>query len=253
MNTLIASVGVVMLLAPGTQPAGAIIGGTSDGRQHPYVAAIQQPDGQGVIFTGTAISPTVVLTVAHGAVRLMQATGSDQARVTFDPVATTATTWFTGTIHVDPAYNPTSPGVGDYAVIVFDSPLPVDSATLPGLDDVHDQLRTVSASPLPIVGYGTTALVSGTPRPDLSSGGTRKVDPTRLQGLKQQTLKLRMPDGDQVCVGDSGGPALLGTSNEIVGVTLGTLGGCISSGTVTSMRVDTATARAFIGQYVTLP
>jgi hypothetical protein len=31
------------------------------------------------------------------------------------------------------------------------------------------------------------------------------------------------------------------------------LGGCISSGTVTLMRVDTKEARAFIGEYVVLP
>jgi hypothetical protein len=95
--------------------------------------------------------------------------------------------------------------------------------------------------------------VPGTPRPDFSSGGTRKVDIATFKALKSQTVKLRMPDGDQVCVGDSGGPSLLGTTDVVVGITLGTLGGCISSGTVTQMRVDTADARAFLGQYVTLP
>jgi hypothetical protein len=50
-----------------TSPAWAIVGGESDGTGHPYVAAIGQPDGGGIVFTGVAISPTVVLTVAHGA------------------------------------------------------------------------------------------------------------------------------------------------------------------------------------------
>jgi len=45
----------------------------------------------------------------------------------------------------------------------------------------------------------------------------------------------------------------LGSSNALVGITLGALGGCISSGTVTQMRLDTAEARAFLRQYVTLP
>ncbi len=93
----------------------------------------------------------------------------------------------------------------------------------------------------------------GTPRPDFSSGGTRKVDITVFKALKPQTLKLRMHDGDQVCVGDSGGPSLSGDTRELLGITLGALGGCISSGTVTQMRVDTAAARAFLGQFVTLP
>jgi hypothetical protein len=53
-----------------TAPANAIIGGAPDGSGHPFVVAIADPSGRGVIFTGTVISPTVVLTVAHGAARL---------------------------------------------------------------------------------------------------------------------------------------------------------------------------------------
>ena len=244
---------LVLLLVSPTQPAGAIIGGSADGTQHGYVAGIQQPNGQGVVFTGVAISPTVVLTAAHAAVRLVIATGSDQARVTFDPVADSGSTWYSGTVHIDPAFNPNVPAAGDYAVIVFGSPLPVTPATLPGLNALALDQRTLSATPLELLGYGTTALVPGTPRPDFSSGGTRKVDITTFKALKPQTLKLQMPDGDQVCVGDSGGPSLVGDTHELVGITLGALGGCISSGTVTQMRVDTADVRAFLGQYVTLP
>ena len=99
---------------------------------------------------------------------------------------------------------------------------------------------------------GVTALVPGTPRHDVSSGGTRKVDITTFKALKPQTVKLQMPDGDQACVGDSGGPSLLGNTSVLVGITLGALGGCISSGTVTQMRLDTAEARVLLGQYVHL-
>jgi len=253
MKKLAAWTVLVLLLVLPTQPAGAIIGGSLDDTQHGYVAGIQQPDGQGVVFTGVAISPTVVLTAAHAVVRLESATGSDQAIVTFDPVADSAATWYTGTIHIDPAFNPTVPAAGDYAVIVFESPLPVTPATLPGLNALELGLRTLSATPLELLGYGMTTLVPGTPRPDFTSGGTRKVDSATLKALKSQTLKLRMPDGDQVCVGDSGGPSLIGDTQELTGITLGTLGGCISSGTVTQMRVDTAAARGFLGQYVPLP
>jgi hypothetical protein len=251
MKKLAAWTVMAVLLVVPTQPVGAIIGGWTDDTQHGYVAGIQSPDRQGVVFTGIAISPTVVLTAAHAAVRLEIATGSDQAIATFDPVAESSATWYTGTIHIDPAFNPNVPAVGDYAVIVFDSPLPVAPATLPALNSLD--AHTLKTTPLELLGYGVTALITGTPRPDFSSGGTRKVDIATFQALKPQTMKLQMPDGDQVCVGDSGGPSLLGSSNALVGITLGALGGCISSGTVTQMRLDTAEVRAFLRQYVTLP
>jgi hypothetical protein len=98
-TAVVLAVAVASFSAP---PAGAIVGGGPDGNGHPYVAAIGQPDGGGIVFTGVAISPTVVLTVAHGAARLERATGSDQARVTFDPVAGSSSTWYTGTIHINP-------------------------------------------------------------------------------------------------------------------------------------------------------
>jgi hypothetical protein len=250
MRKLAAWTVVALSLVLPVQPAGAIIGGTLDHSQHGYVAGIQSPDGQGVVFTGIAISPTVILTAAHAAVRLEIATGSDQAIATFDPVADSSAAWYTGTIHIDPAFNPNVPAAGDYAVIVFDNLLPVAPATLPGLNELDP--HALKATPLELLGYGVTALVPGTPRPDFSSGGTRKVDITTFKALKPQTVKLQMPDGDQVCVGDSGGPSLLGNTNVLVGITLGALGGCISSGTVTQMRLDTAEARVFLGQYVHL-
>jgi hypothetical protein len=232
-------------------PAEAIIGGAPDGSAHSSVAAVQAADGSGVVFTGVAISETAILTVAHGAVRIVQATGSFQARATFDTVADGSATWYMGSIHIDPAYNPAVPGDGDYAIIEFASPLPVNPARLPTLNGLSS--RSLSSVTLPVVGYGTTALIPGTPYPDFSSGGLRKVDLTSFQAMKPQLLKLRMPDGDQVCVGDSGGPSFLGDTDVVAGITLGALGGCISSGTVTQMRVDTSVARAFIGRFVSLP
>jgi hypothetical protein len=218
------------------------------------VVAIADPSGRGVIFTGTVISPTVVLTVAHGAARLEAATRSDQAGVSFDPIVSSSSVWYQGTIHIDPAFNPNVPGVGDHAVIVFPDPLPVAPAALP-TESALSRIAptTLRSTSFPVVGYGVSRLVPGSPNPDFTSGGTRKSDRATFQGLKPQLLKLQLPGHDQACIGDSGGPSFLGDTNVISGITLGALGGCISSGTVTQMRVDTPAARAFLGAYVELP
>jgi Trypsin len=245
-------------------PSDAVVGGAPDGSGHPYVAAIGQPDGGGIVFTGVAISPNVVLTVAHGARRLEGATGSDQARVTFDPVATNSSTWYTGTIHINPNWNAKiGIGVGDLAVITFANPLPVTPASLPtaGLLDQLGQPGLL-ASRFNVVGYGLTRFLGGAnggglPQPDFASGGTRKIDRQFFLSFDANWVWFHMPDGDQLCPGDSGSPSLLGNTNVIAGISLGGIGGiesgCSSSSSVTDTRLDTLSSRAFIGQYVTLP
>jgi hypothetical protein len=240
-------------------PAQAIVGGEDDGTVHGYVAAIQQPDGNDIVFTGVAISPTVVLTVAHGALRVIRRTGSDQARVTFDPVASGSSTWYTGTLHINPAYNPNIPGSGDLAVVTFGSPLPVTPASLPTEGQFGPaQQPALLGTTFNVVAYGLTGFLGasnggGAPLPDFSSGGTRKVDREFFVSVEPSWLRFRLPDGDQLCPGDSGSPTLVGSSNLVAGISLGSLGGCWSSGSAFDMRVDTASSRAFIGQYVTLP
>src|SRR3954449_7234523 len=115
-----------LLVCP--SPAGAVIGGAADGAAHPYAGAV---DGRGlgpVAFgSGVLISPTVFLTVAHGTAHF-DAAGVSRARVTFDPVAGDASTWYEGTVHTNPAWDPLAQGQrGDFAdlgVIVFDAPIP---------------------------------------------------------------------------------------------------------------------------------
>jgi hypothetical protein len=264
MAQLCAAVAALTTIVLVAAPAHAIVGGTTDGTNHSYVAAIGQPDGGGIVFTGVAISPTVVLTVAHGAARLERATGSDQARVTFDSVADSSATWYTGTIHIDPNWDPRiGIGINDLAVITFASPLPVTPATLPmeGQLDQLGQARLLTYS-YSVVGYGLTSFtgatnVGGQPIPDFTSGGTRKVDGESFLSFDPDWAWFKMPDGDQLCPGDSGSPTLLGNSSLIVGISLGGVGGiessCVSSSSVTDIRVDSPAARSFIGRYVSLP
>jgi secreted trypsin-like serine protease len=55
------------------------------------------------------------------------------------------------------------------------------------------------------------------------------------------------------CFGDSGGPHFLGgaTSNLVVSITV--TGDTMCKATDTTYRVDTASARAFLDDFVTLP
>jgi hypothetical protein len=53
------------------------------------------------------------------------------------------------------------------------------------------------------------------------------------------------------CYGDSGGPNFLGTTQVIAAITI--TGDSVCRSTNVDYRLDTPSARAFLGQYVTLP
>jgi hypothetical protein len=53
------------------------------------------------------------------------------------------------------------------------------------------------------------------------------------------------------CYGDSGGPNFVGTTDIIAAITI--TGDAICRATNVAYRLDTESAREFLGQYVTLP
>lgn len=241
-------------------PAGAIIGGQNDGTAHPYVGGLDAtPVAPFSTSTGVLISPTVFLTPAHATARFDRA-GLTTARVTFDPVATASSTWYTGAVHTNPAYDPSnSKDRHDLGVIVFNTPVSgITPASLPAEGSLDPQ--QLSRSNLKVVGYGLSntfggSEVGGRPFPDFSSAGTRKVADETFASLSAGWLRVRLDGGAEVCLGDSGGPSLVGNTNVVAGITIGNLS--ISGGQCESQpwdaRLDTPSARAFLGQYVTLP
>jgi hypothetical protein len=252
----------LLLLSP--VRATAVIDGDADGSAHPYVGAVDgRPVGGPVKFgSGVLISPTVLLTAGHGTAHF-DAAGLTRARVSFDPVITDDSTWYWGTVHTNPAYDPRKPNSdnGDLGVIVFDEPVPgVAPATLPGLRAL-DRLTAGSARPrFEIAGYGVTAYTGGPDgggkrRLDYSSAGTRTLAQERFAGLSDGWLRLSAVGDDEICTGDSGSPAILAGTDMVAGITdlePSLDGGECESGT-REQRIDTAASRAFIGQYVPLP
>lgn len=235
--------------------ANAIIGGTVDGAAHPFVAGIDAriPGSPISTASGVLVSPTVVVTAGHGT-RRFDAAGITRARVTFDPVATDASTWYTGTIHTNPAYETQSADdPGDLGVIVLDRPVPgVTPASLPTAGELDGYgAPGLRQGALDAVGFGISRNVDG--RPDFTSTGTRRRAPETFASLTPAWLRSRMNDGAQVCVGDSGSPTLMG--DVAAGILTGesSLGGgrCVSEPWYT--RLDTPQARAFLGRYVPLP
>lgn len=248
-----------------SQPANAIIGGQNDGSGHPYVGGIDvRPIPNVPIFTvsGVLISPTVLLTAGH-TTRRFELAGLTQARVTFDPVASDSSTWYTGTVHTSPDFDPASmTNPGDLGVIVFDTPVPdITPAALPTanlLDQVGaEELRHTT---LNVVGYGISRSVGGLngggrPGPDPTSTGTRKLAEQTAVSFTEAWLRLRMVGDAEVCIGDSGSPSLVDGSNLIYGITIaeGSLAGRQCRSEPWDVRVDTPSARAFLGKYVALP
>ena len=238
-------------------PAAGIIGGQPDGNGHPNVGAVDmRPIGFPLPCSGTLISPTVFLTAGHCTTFLLSA-GVTTARVTFDPVVSDNDTYYTGTVHTNPAFTRRQNDSGDMGVIVFSAPVAgIAPAALP----TENQLAGLAPQGLrneafPFVGYGVTRLLGGAngggrPGPDPSSAGTRRFGIARFLSLTPGWVRFDASAAPG-CVGDSGAPFFLGASTLVVAI--GTQGDNACAAMGAGVRLDTPSSRAFLGQYVALP
>jgi hypothetical protein len=255
MRTMIvAIVAVVVLLAFGGT-ASAIVYGQPDGNGHPNVGALLAPqaysDGTWATCSGTLISPTVFLTAAHCD------WGLSHMAVTFDSVYTASTgTTYSGTWHADPRYRGAQGDPYDLAVVVFDDPVPgITPARLPAAGSLSSLPKNQSFTS---VGYGAQA-VTIDHGPTFHYADVRYVATSdTLFAINNAWLRISMNptlgDGG-TCYGDSGGPNFLGagaTETNIVAATTIT-GDFMCRATNVVYRLDTASARSFLGQFVSLP
>ncbi|MFC4011372.1 trypsin-like serine protease [Nonomuraea purpurea] len=242
-----------------TTPAAAITNGIADGDAHPEVGALvddkPNPDRTWTYCTGTLISPTVFLTAAHCG-------EADQgtARVTFDKRYKRGSTLYTGRFIQDSRFDPKAE-LHDMAVVVFDKPVPgIKPAQLPpaGLLDRLKADKTLQTSRFTPVGYGSLnpTKQKGPERSGYHYTDIRHQTTISFKGLSRRWLDLSLSnEGDgSTCFGDSGGPNFLGgpTSHLLVATSISGADDACKS-TNYDYRLDSASARKFLGKHVTLP
>jgi hypothetical protein len=269
VRKILSFVVVVVSILLFIMPVGAITNGQLDYGRHPNVGAlIAEWRISGLkeeLCSGTLISPTVFLTAAH-CTAYLESLGipNDQVWVSFDedvdPV-TASTHLIQGTWVTNPKYNQRQSDPQDLAVVIFPNPVTgITPANLPALG-LFDQLAAKNGlknQNFTAVGYGDqTRQVGGGP-PRLPFDGERWMAVSTFNALNLAWLRLSQNNATGnggTCYGDSGGPNFLGAgsteTNTIAGVTITGDTACVA--TNVDYRLDTTTARAFIGLYVTLP
>ena len=255
-------------LAPTAVPNGPsrIVNGAPTGASYASVGALLFDlnrdgilNGDDEFCTGSLISQTVFLTAAHCVVTRYTPAGS-QFYVSFaadlyggnvKPIKATGYTF-------DPAYGHDVANLHDEAVIFLPerSTNGLTPYALPkaGELDVLSAKGALTDAIFINVGYGVSASRTGIP--SFPYDGKRSVSESVFMALQPNWLGLLMNTratglgGD--CYGDSGGPKFLKTNPGVVYATV-TTGDYVCRATTWDFRTDTPTARAFLGQFVTLP
>ena len=208
--------------------AGAVTGGRVDGNDHPYAGALVA--GGQVVCSGVLVAPTVFATAGHCA------TDGQRVSVSFATAADPTRNLLGGTVHVDASKG------SDLAVVVLDAAAPVAPASLPQAGAVD---ALVKSSLVTSVGYGYSAVAAdGT----FVYDGLRHAADSAVLKVAKTTVSLSTAVAGP-CLGDSGGPQLVGST--VVAVT--STGSKDCSGKADGYRLDTASARGFLSQFVRLP
>jgi secreted trypsin-like serine protease len=244
--------------------ANAITYGQPDNGRHPNVGAmirLRPSDNQlRIVCSGSLISPTVFLTASH-CTSFVESTGQTDIWVTFDSSFNSTSKLLHGTMHTNPLFNRSQSDPEDIAVITLDKPVTnIAPVQLPraGLLDRMKANGTLKNQLFTSVGYGIQE-----PKP--GPGGIAHAFPMerwyavgQFWALNDVWLRIAQTQatGDGgTCSGDSGGPQFLGAgANETpVQVSITITGDVECFATNVDYRLDTPQARAFLGQFVTLP
>lgn len=214
-------------------------------------------DGNDLLCSGSLIDETAFLTAAHCLSFLPR---DARLYVTFDPELFPAPRPLIRVreFHFDPAFGRDLGDFHDVGVLILPrgstrkiAPLRLPPAGL--LDDLAAQ-NALKDQIFLNVGYGVSANLTGIPQFEFD--GVRKVSESPFMALQPNFLGLLMnthateAGGD--CFGDSGSPKFFKGNTELI-VAHVTLGDAPCRATSWSYRLDTPSARAFLGQFVALP
>jgi trypsin len=264
---LLAMLSTSMLAAAAlAAPAHAVTGGSPDGAQHPNVGTVvadysAQSPGPDMACSGTLIDDAVFLTVAH-CVAFIESQGL-QPQVSFasiyDEGAASPAGLIGGTVVIHPLFGSGSSDPHDIAVILLGQTPGIAPAELPtaGLLDTRHANGTLHDQAFTLVGYGATRIdKTGGPHGLVFPDGVRRFVAQRFQSLQPNWLLLSsnasLGSGGS-CFVDSGAPHFLGgTSSNTVASITGNLDPNCRAWDKT-YRLDTETARDFLGQFVSLP
>lgn len=225
--------------------------------RYPHVGAlIFESDGErGILCSGTLIESDVFLTASH-CTAFLESIGvaPDDVWVTFDPSFDQSSPLHAGTYHTNPAFGSNGQSdTHDIAVVTLDAPVSgVTPARLPPanyLDSIAlKQVRFTA------VGYGTVREEKTKGPQSLFFDGQRRFADQGFRSLTKAWLNLSMNPSTEsggTCFGDSGGPHFQGSSNLVVSITV--TGDRFCRATDVTYRTDTASARDFLEEFVTLP
>lgn len=268
-KTIAALVTATVVLMLAITSASAITYGEPDGDAHPNVGALiaewREPGVKEELCSGTIIAPRIFLTAAH-CTAFLEFLGipNDQVWVSFDqdvdPV-THSTRLIQGTWVTNPAFGGGQSDTGDLAVVILSRPVNgIEPASLPpeGLFDQMAAAGTLRGQEFTAVGYGVHEPEIGDGPPTFPFDGERWRSVSEFRALNDAWLHLSQnsatSDGG-TCYGDSGGPNFLGAgeseTNMIAAITVTGDAMCLATNVV--YRLDTPSAREFLGQYVVLP
>ena len=207
--------------------------------------------------SGSLISPTVFLTAAHCLEFLPR---NAKVYVSFDAdLGAKGVKLLAGTsFHFDPLYWANNSDPHDIGVVILRAsdtrgitPLALPPAGY--LDELNAD-GGLKGTYILNVGYGGNATRTGIP--GFAYDGVRKVSKSLFQNLEPFWLLINMniskTDEGGACYGDSGGPKFIeGNTSTVVAIVI--TGDIVCRATDKDYRLDTSSARAFLGQFVTLP
>jgi hypothetical protein len=252
-------------------PAGAItIGQLDTTNKYPHVGALiaewdlDEPGVKKILCSGTLIredpgsgTSNVFMTASH-CTAFLPSVGVDpnEVWVTFDPSFDEdnpgASVLIPGTYNTHPqfaccGFNDTH----DVAVVEL-AQNRTGAARLPTLNQLNGM--ALRGERFTAVGYGTVREdKTGGPR-SLFFDGKRRYATQSFSSLVKSWLRLSMnpsTGSGGTCFGDSGGPHFLRDTNLVLSITV--TGDRFCRATDVTYRVDTASARAFLDDFVTMP